>query len=243
MYSSAAVSETQLPGINSAELGGIAAFASPQPSSPSVAPVLTFTTGSAPAVSASQQRIAEAAAVAAAAPCLPSALQSASSPPVEECSLIQTTLAWLSIYTPYEGLIMVVARDWDGGGGFGYVLFEWDSFFSVLMLASLLSVFARQLAVATFVQMVKASARLPDGTGCIPNYASWPRVSRDRTEPPIAARVLLEVLKAWETEDEALQWVVPLCLPDRCTPGARSTHTSHYWSSSDTKSSTTHRER
>ena len=212
LYSSAAVASNQLPGVDSAALGGIAAFAFPEPSSQWAGPVLAFTTGSVVPVEESQRQIQAAAAVVAAAPCLPSPLQSVPSPPAEECQLIQTALAWLTIYTPYEGLILVVARDWDAG--YGYVLFEWDSFFSVVMLASFDSAFAQQLAVATYVQMVKTSTLLPDGTGFVPNYASGPRQSRDRTEPPIAAKVLLEMLKAWGTDHPALQWVVPLCFPD-----------------------------
>jgi hypothetical protein len=212
VFSNAAVAETQLPGVDPTALGGLAAFAFPEPSSPSAAPVLAFTTGSASPVSASQQQMQKAAAVVAVAPCLPLALQSVASPPAEECELIQTALAWLTIYTPYEGLILVVARDWDSG--YGYVLFEWDSFFSVVMLSTFDSPFARQLAVATYVQMVKTSTLLPDGSGFVPNYASGPRQSRDRTEPPIGAKVLLELLKAWGTDDEQLQWVVPLCFPD-----------------------------
>ena len=132
--------------------------------------------------------------------------------PLEQCNLIQTTLAWLATYTPYEGIVLVVSRRWDFG--FGYVLFEWDSFFSVVMLSSLRSPLAKELLLSTFLQVVKTRTITPDGLGFIPNYASGTIASRDRTEPPIAAKVLLELTRAFGADDADLQWLVPLCYED-----------------------------
>ena len=137
---------------------------------------------------------------------------SATPPPTEQCNLIQATLAWLTEFTPYEGMVLVVSRRWDFG--FGYVLFEWDSFFSVTMLTSLQSPLAKELLVSTYLQVVKSRTITPDGLGFIPNYVSGTIASRDRTEPPIAARVLLELVRVYGPDDPALSWLVPLCFDD-----------------------------
>ena len=132
--------------------------------------------------------------------------------PAEQCHLITTTLAWLAVYTPFEGIVLVVSRRWDFG--FGYVLFEWDSFFSVQMLSSLRSPLAKQLLVSTFLQVVKTRTITPDGLGFIPNYASGTIASRDRTEPPIAAKTLLELTRTLGANDSDVRWLTQLCYDD-----------------------------
>ena len=215
VFASAPVAERHLAGVNETIVGPFQSFAFP--ASSSRPPQLAFSTGTAQPLSVSQQRITEAASAFSASPCLPSSLLAASSPLLEEeCNLLQTVLSWLAIFTPFEGIVVVVTRDWDFG--WGYVLFEWDSFFSVVMLSTLFPhPSAKQLAVATFLQVVKSRTINADGLGFIPNYVSGTRASRDRTEPPIASRVLLELVQTYGWDDPDMKWLVDLCYDDILT--------------------------
>ena len=73
------------------------------------------------------------------------------------------------------------------------------------MIASFVESYAaRQLALATYIQIVKTKVMTPSGFTFTPNYASGTVASRDRTEPPLAAKVLDEVARMWSgSSDEA----------------------------------------
>ena len=211
VYASTPIDGRHYPGINETIYGNYyRGFTFPTQAQPT----FVLNTGTPRSVKSSQWLTQTASTSASFDGCVDEALvqYSASPAPREQCNLIQTTLAWLAVFTPYEGIVLVVSRRWDFG--FGYVLFEWDSFFSVVMLSSLQSPLAKSLLVSTYLQVVKTRTITPDGLGFIPNYASGTIASRDRTEPPIAAKVLLELVKAYGWNDTDVQWIVSLCYED-----------------------------
>ena len=209
VYSSAMVSERDLPGVNKTIYGEFVSYAFPTDSQPIITfQALTRTSNEHPqTITQIKQTIQYAARLpfdrsphTATAAAAAAATIGAPPFPAEQYNCVQTSLAWLSLYTPFEGIITVVSRrpSWDFG--FGYTLFEWDSFIAVYMIASFQNSYAaRQLAQATFIQIVKSKVMTPSGFTFTPNYATGTIASRDRTEPPLAAKVLDEMVRMWST--------------------------------------------
>ena len=207
LFSTAASVGRHLPNVNETSFGGFVAFAFPVLSD--APPRIVFTSHSPHSLTASHTLITEREAALVDHEC-----NSPSLPPqlFENCNLLHSTLAWLTIFNPYEGIFIVQTRDWDFG--YGYVLFEWDSYLATYMLTMLDHSLAKRVAVSTYLQMTKARTTNSDGLGFVPNYASATVVSRDRTEPPLAALALRRMLDMYGWQDEDLQWLVPLCYPD-----------------------------
>jgi hypothetical protein len=117
----------------------------------------------------------------------------------EVYNAMQTVVAWNTIYDPHEGIVIPVSRSWDFGAG--YVLFDWDNYFVSYMAA----IDNCDLAHSSVIQITKAKTV----NGLIPNFSSGTRKSRDRTEPPIGAKVTWEIYqKCNET------WLIELLYDD-----------------------------
>jgi len=125
---------------------------------------------------------------------------------------MQTSLMWSMIYDPKEGLVAPVTRNWrfagdSPDGDENYVLFCWDGSFASYML----SLDAPDLAISNLVQIVK----MRTSAGFIPSFASGTRKTRDRSNPPVTSKVLLEMLHRWGSE--RMGWVVELLFDDLYT--------------------------
>jgi hypothetical protein len=64
---------------------------------------------------------------------------------------------------------------------------------------------APDLAYSNLIQVIKSKS----AAGFVPNFAAGLSRSDDRTEPPIGAKVLLELYKKWQDE-----WVIELLFDD-----------------------------
>lgn len=97
---------------------------------------------------------------------------------------MQACLAWNVIYEPkYRRVICPVTREWNCKRG-GYVLFGWDSFFTAWMIAADHPDLGYACAIETFREMVDDAF--------VPNVVqATGRVSRDRSQPPVAGLCLL----------------------------------------------------
>lgn len=97
---------------------------------------------------------------------------------------IQTVIGWDTIYEPEQRRVVTpVSRMWNVRWG-GYVLFDWDTFFT----ATLAAVGDRNLAYANAVEILREETR----EGFVPNYAragGWK--SNDRSEPPVGSITVL----------------------------------------------------
>ncbi|CAB9504969.1 Trehalase [Seminavis robusta] len=133
--------------------------------------------------------------------------------PVAEA--IQCAAMWTVIYNPIEnGPLMPVSRSrgWSFQKKSGattedwtYVIFDWDNLFASL-LAGLDN---KEVAYSNLFQVVKSKT----AQGFIPNYAGGGVKSQDRTEPPVGAKVVLELYRKykekWPVEvvfDDLLDW-------------------------------------
>eukprot|EP00301_Raphidiophrys_heterophryoidea_P017925 c2923_g1_i1.p1 GENE.c2923_g1_i1~~c2923_g1_i1.p1 ORF type:complete len:932 (-),score=169.29 c2923_g1_i1:264-3059(-) len=125
---------------------------------------------------------------------------------------MQAGLMWNWLYVPCEyGPFVVAGRGWSFTGtflttDFNYAVFDWDNIFSSYML----SLDAKDLAYSNMIQIIKAKTC----NGFVPNYSAGGLKSQDRTEPPIGAKVLLEMYNkyhdTWIVEylfDDLLDWV------------------------------------
>jgi len=119
---------------------------------------------------------------------------------------MQTILAWNTVYdAANKRVITPVSRLWNRGWG-GFVLFDWDTYFAGYMC----SYFNKDLAYANMVEITKAISE----QGFIPNYqAPFGNYSWDRSEPPVAAILVLDIYKRYkdrwfleEVYDELLTW-------------------------------------
>ena len=212
VYGSETIRERSFPGINQTIYGDFIAFAFPEPTAADPLPTLAFQAlASGSDVQSRPQSFSEIQRNIQHASSLPfdrtpsyTTCSPAAPPfPSEQYNLVQTSLAWLSLYTPFEGIVTVVSRRPGWNFGWGYTLFEWDSFVAVHMMASFTQSYAaRQLALATYMQIVKAKVMTPSGFTFTPNYVSGTVASRDRTEPPLAAKVLDEIVRMWSGASE-----------------------------------------
>lgn len=113
-------------------------------------------------------------------------------------------LAWNVIYEPtHRRVICPVARDWNTRRG-GYALFCWDSFFTAWLMTRDRPHMAWPCALETFRHMVDDAfvPNVAQGTG---------RVSRDRSQPPVAGLCLLGMDRL-RADRKALQAVWPALL-------------------------------
>lgn len=121
---------------------------------------------------------------------------------------IQTVIGWDTIYEPEKQRVVTpVSRVWNVGWG-GYVLFDWDTFFT----STLAAVGDRDLAYANAVEICREATR----EGFIPNYAranGW--ASDDRSEPPVGSITVLGLYRKFhdrwllqETYQALLRWNV-----------------------------------
>ena len=104
---------------------------------------------------------------------------------VELKEAIQASVMWLVVYTPYaSGLMLTLARSSMGGGDSQC---DWDNFFASMMLAS--DARGRDLGFVGFAQ--ELGSKTVDGF--VPNGGNAAKKSRDRTEPIVGAKVLLQM--------------------------------------------------
>jgi hypothetical protein len=124
----------------------------------------------------------------------------------EAYNAMRTCLAWDTIYEPEKDQICSpVSRLWNINWG-GYVLFDWDTYFS----AYIASVENRNLAYTNAIAITHEKTE----AGFIPNYgAADDDKSRDRSQPPVGSLVVKELYRkyreAWLVEylfDELLVW-------------------------------------
>ncbi|MGD2174316.1 MAG: trehalase family glycosidase [Candidatus Brocadiaceae bacterium] len=124
----------------------------------------------------------------------------------EAYEAMQTCLAWNTIYDPLrDRVVSPVSRVWNTGWN-GYVLFCWDTYFAGLMAG----LDNRELAYANVVEITREMT----DRGFVPNFASGSRgSSEDRSQPPVGARVALDLYHRWGDEwflaeifDDLLRW-------------------------------------
>jgi neutral trehalase len=124
----------------------------------------------------------------------------------EAYNAMRTCLAWDTIYEPEKDQICSpVSRLWSIGWG-GYVLFDWDTYFS----AYIASVENRNLAYANAIAVTREKTE----AGFIPNFgAADDDKSRDRSQPPVGSMVVRELYRkyrdTWLVEflfDDLLAW-------------------------------------
>ena len=124
----------------------------------------------------------------------------------ESYNAMRSCLAWDTIYEPeHEQVCSPVSRLWSIDWG-GYVLFDWDTYFSALM--SMLA--SKELAYANAIAITHEKTE----AGFIPNYgAADDNKSRDRSQPPVGSLVVRELYRQfrekWLVEylfDELLTW-------------------------------------
>ena len=118
---------------------------------------------------------------------------------------LSSVLAWNSMFTPYEGVVTPVSRNWDIWG-VGFILFCWDSYFLAL-LASLQGGRAKDLAYATLIQTTLGRTHM----GFVPNAAAGPRKTYDRSEPQVGALITRAIYERWG-EAWLLEGLVPVFL-------------------------------
>jgi putative isomerase len=120
---------------------------------------------------------------------------------------LQAATMWNYIYTPAEyGPFMPVSRQWDFvkfpvNLDWGYVIFDWDNIFATYMT----SLSSKEIAYSNFIQVIRSKTAM----GFVPNYSAGGTKSIDRTEPPIGAKVMLEMYKKFKDE-----WIVELLFDD-----------------------------
>jgi hypothetical protein len=124
-----------------------------------------------------------------------------------ECyNAMRTCLAWDTIYeSEHEQICSTVSRLWNINWG-GYVLFDWDTYFSSMM-AMLEN---RELAYANAIAITREKTE----SGFIPNFgAADDFKSRDRSQPPVGSLAVRELYRKfrekWLVEylfDDLLGW-------------------------------------
>lgn len=129
---------------------------------------------------------------------------------------IQTVLAWSFMYDPKEGLVAPEYWWVPEKGGFAHAsidgdtsegLFCWDGSFASYMLS--LDTF--DWSISNLVQIVK----MRTSAGFIPSLSMGTGKSRDRSNPPVTAKILHEITLRWGANKT--RWVVELCFEDLFT--------------------------
>ena len=140
---------------------------------------------------------------------------------------IKAASMWTLISTPAENggaPLLPVSRAWTRAPrpsttDFTYVIFDWDNFFGSLAVACgrdrNLTKLTRAnefwsfaYSVSNLIQTVKTKT----STGFIPNYAAAGRKTQDRSEPPVGAKVTLELVRKFGTT--RMKWVVETVFDD-----------------------------
>ncbi|MDR3145081.1 MAG: hypothetical protein LBU21_02280 [Treponema sp.] len=123
----------------------------------------------------------------------------------EAYNAMRTCLAWDTIYEPEKGRICSpVSRLWSIGWG-GYVLFDWDTYFSALIA----SVENRDLANANAIAITHEKTE----AGFVPNFgAADDNKSRDRSQPPVGSLVVREIYRKYRET-----WLVEYLFEDLLT--------------------------
>jgi len=124
----------------------------------------------------------------------------------EAYNAMRTCLAWDTIYEPEKDQICSpVSRIWSNSWG-GYVLFDWDTYFSSLIAA----MENKELAYANAIAITREKTE----AGFIPNFsAADDNKSRDRSQPPVGSMTIRELYRRfrekWIVEylyDDLLEW-------------------------------------
>jgi len=122
---------------------------------------------------------------------------------------IQAATMWNYIYSPAEyGPFLPVSRSWNfvkqaKSSDWGYVIFDWDNIFASYMTS--LDPTSKLIAYSNMIQVIRSKT----AKGFVPNYSAGGSKSLDRTEPPIGAKVLLEMYNKYKD-----MWLVELLYPD-----------------------------
>ena len=122
---------------------------------------------------------------------------------------LQAATMWNYIYTPAEyGPFLPVSRAWNFVKGnvnldWAYVIFDWDNIFASYMTS--LDPRAKDIAYSNYIQVVRSRT----ARGMVPNYSAGGTKSVDRTEPPIGAKVLVEMHGKYGDD-----WLVELLFDD-----------------------------
>lgn len=126
---------------------------------------------------------------------------------LSECyNAMRTCIAWNTIYEPEKArLCTPVSRLWSISWG-GYVLFDWDTYFSAMMA----SVENRELSYANAIAI---TGEKTEG-GFIPNFgAADDNKSRDRSQPPVGSLAVKEIYRRFGDKqfvcqlfDDLLEW-------------------------------------
>lgn len=129
---------------------------------------------------------------------------------------MQTVLAWSFMYDPKEGMVAPEYFWVPQKGGFAHAsidgdtsegLFCWDGSFASYML----SLDALDWSISNLIQIVK----MRTSAGFIPSLSMGTGKSRDRSNPPVTAKVLHEITLRWGAN--RTRWVVELCFEDLYT--------------------------
>jgi hypothetical protein len=124
----------------------------------------------------------------------------------EAYNAMRTCLAWDTIYEPEKDRVCSpVSRLWSIAWG-GYVLFDWDTYFS----AYIASTGNRALAYANAIAITHEKTE----AGFIPNFGSADdNKSRDRSQPPVGSLVVRELYRKYREKwfvnylfDDLLTW-------------------------------------
>ncbi|GAB4337813.1 MAG: hypothetical protein Kow0037_21170 [Calditrichia bacterium] len=117
---------------------------------------------------------------------------------------LEAGLAWNTVFEPrHDRVVSTVGRLWNEEYG-GYCLFGWDNFF----LSYVSALFSRELAIANMVEHLNSRT----AEGFIPNDDRGNgSKSFDRSQPPVGALMLKELLKI-NPEKWLLEWAYPILL-------------------------------
>ena len=112
----------------------------------------------------------------------------------EAYNAMRTCLAWDTIYEPEkEQVCSPVSRIWNLGWG-GYVLFDWDTYFSAMMAM----VDNKPLAYANALAITREKTE----DGFIPNFGSADDdKSRDRSQPPVGSLAVREIYRLYREKE------------------------------------------
>ena len=119
---------------------------------------------------------------------------------------MRTCLAWDTIYEPENGQVCsTVSRLWNLSWG-GYVLFDWDTYFSAMMAM----VDNKALAYSNAIAITREKTE----KGFIPNFGSADDdKSRDRSQPPVGSLAVKEIYRIYREKafveqlfDDLLEW-------------------------------------
>ena len=122
---------------------------------------------------------------------------------------LQAATMWNYVVSPAEyGPFLPVSRSWNfvknaSSLDWNYVIFDWDNIFATYMAS--LDPAAKNMAYSNFIQVIRSRT----ARGFVPNFSAGGTKSVDRTEPPIGAKVLLELHRKYKDV-----WLVQLLFDD-----------------------------